>query len=76
MGNRALRDKKTLGSLRRYRGEDAEVLRWRKKTMLEARKHHSECWIGDTVLNCTPIGKVWLNPEKGQLEEKRLSRAA
>lgn len=52
------------------------MLRWRKKTMLEARKHHSECWIGDTVLNCTPIGKVWLNPENGQLEEKRLSRAA
>ena len=60
----------------RYRGEDAEVLRRRRETMLEARRNHPERWIGDSVLNCTPIGRVWLNPENGQLEEKRLPGAA
>ena len=60
----------------RYRCEDAEVLRRRRETMLEARRNHPERWIGDSVLNCTPIGRVWLNPENGQLEEKRLPGAA
>lgn len=37
---------------------------------------HPERWISGTVLNCTPIGRVWLNPENGQLEEKRLPGTA
>lgn len=47
----------------RYRGEDAEVLRRRRETMLEARRRHPERWITGRVLNCTPIKEVWLNPE-------------
>ena len=59
----------------RYRGEDAEVLRQRRETMLEARRRHPERWITGRVLNCTPIKEVWLNPENGQMEEKH-ARAA
>jgi hypothetical protein len=50
-------------------GKDAEVLRRRRETMLEARRRHPERWIGDTVLNCTPIGRVWLNPEMDSLRK-------
>ena len=59
----------------RYRGEDAEVLRRRRETMLEARRRHPERWITGRVLNCTPIKEVWLNPENGQLEEKHAKAA-
>lgn len=59
----------------RYRGEDAEVLRRRWETMLEARRRHPERWITGRVLNCTPIKEVWLNPENGQLEEKHAKAA-
>ena len=54
----------------RYRGADAEVLRQRRETMLEAQR-----WITGRVLNCTPIKEVWLNPENGQLEEKHAKAA-
>lgn len=54
----------------RYRGEDVEVLRRRRETMLAARKRHPERWIGGAVLDCTPVGAVWLNPDNGQLEER------
>lgn len=56
-------------------GEDAEVLRRRRETMLEARRRHPERWISGRVLNCTPIKEVWLNPENGQLEEKHAKAA-
>ncbi|MEI3355464.1 MAG: hypothetical protein V8R49_11175 [Duodenibacillus massiliensis] len=59
----------------RQRGEDAEVLRRRRETMLEARRRHPERWITGRVLNCTPIKEVWLNPENGQLEEKHAKAA-
>ena len=55
--------------------EDAEVLRRRRETMLEARRRHLERWITGRVLNCTPIKEVWLNPENGQLEEKHAKAA-
>ncbi len=44
--------------------------------MLEARRNYPERWISDTVLNCTSIGRVWLNSENGKLEEKPLSGVA
>ena len=42
----------------RYRGEDAEVLRRHRETMLEARRRHLERWITGRVLNCTPLRRV------------------
>ena len=48
----------------RYRCEDAEVLRRRRETMsLEARRNHLSA-DRDSVLNCTPIGRVWLQLRK------------
>ena len=46
--------------------EDAEILRRQRETMLQA----PERWIKpEALLNCEPVGKVWLNPENGQLRE-------
>lgn len=59
----------------RYRGEDVEVLRRRHETMLEARKRYPERWISGSVLNCMPIGTVWLNPDNGQLEAQHTKAA-
>ena len=50
--------------------EDAEILRRQGETMLRARQQASERWIKpEALLNCEPVGKVWLNPENGQLRE-------
>ena len=59
----------------RYRGEDAEILRRRRETMLAARRRNPNRWISGRVLDCTPIEGVWLNPENGQLEEKPAGKA-
>ena len=54
----------------RFRGEDVEILRRRRETMLRARQQAPERWIKpEALLNCEPVGKVWLNPENGQLRE-------
>ena len=54
----------------RFRGEDVEILRRRRETMLRARQQAPERWIKpDALLNCEPVDKVWLNPENGQLRE-------
>ena len=60
----------------RYRGEEMEVLRRCRETMLAARKRYPERWVSGPVLNCTPIGSVWLNPDNGQLEECHRAEAA
>lgn len=58
----------------RFRGQDIEILRKRRQTMLEAKQRAPHRWIQrDALLNCDPINKVWLNPENGQLEEKQKS---
>ena len=54
----------------RFRGEDVEILRRRRETMLRARQQGPERWIKpEALLNGEPVGKVWLNPENGQLRE-------
>lgn len=54
----------------RFRGEDVEILRRRRETMLRARQQAPERWIKpEAQLNCEPVGKVLLNPENGQLRE-------
>lgn len=61
--------------MQRFRGEDIEILRRRRETILAARRQRPERWIGSAVLNCTPVGGVWLNPDNGQLEEDRRAAA-
>lgn len=53
----------------RYRGEDVEILKRRRQTMKVAREKAPRRWIQGKMLNCDPVGVVWLNPENGQLEE-------
>ena len=53
----------------RYRGEDVEILKRRRQTMKVAREKALRRWIQGKMLNCDPVGVVWLNPENGQLEE-------
>lgn len=46
--------------------EDAEILRRRRETMVRARQQTPERRIKpEALLNCEPVGKVWLNPENG-----------
>lgn len=50
----------------RFRGEDVEILRKRRQTMLQAKQRAPQRWIQrDALLNCDPIHEVWLNPENG-----------
>ena len=53
----------------RYRGEDAEVLRRRRETMLEARRNQPERWIGDTVMNCTLSAGYGSTPRMNSLRK-------
>ena len=55
----------------RLRGEDVEILRRRKETMKKAQSAHPERWISPQLLNCEPVGTVWLNPDNGMLEEQK-----
>lgn len=60
----------------RFRGEDGAILAKRRQVMARAFAAHSERWIQRTVLNCEPVGEVWLNPDNGRLEESRRACAA
>ncbi len=60
----------------RFRGEDAEILRRRKQTMQKARSQAPRRWIQGALLNCDPVGEVWLNPDNGQLQERDCAGSA
>ena len=49
--------------------EDAEILRRQRETILRARQQAPRWIKPEVLLNCEPVGKVWLNPENGQLRE-------
>lgn len=53
----------------RFRGEDAFILRKRKRTIEAARREHPQRWIQGRSMNCDRVGAVWLNPDNGRLEE-------
>ena len=47
----------------RFRGEDKAVLEKRRKVIEEARQRNPRRWINGRILNCDPVGGVWLNPD-------------
>jgi putative transposase len=56
----------------RHTGQDIEILAKRHAVYQAARDRHPQRWSRDTR-NWSPVGTVWLNPEK---EEQRKRRAA
>lgn len=56
----------------RHTGQDVEILAKRHAVYQEARERHPQRWSRDTR-NWSPVGTVWLNPEK---EEQAKRRAA
>lgn len=51
----------------RHAGEDHDILAKRAVVYAIAKARHPERWSGD-ARDWTPVGPVWLNPEKGFLE--------
>ena len=47
----------------RHRGEDGEILARRRQVYAEAKARHPNRWSGATR-DWTPVGDVWLNPER------------
>ena len=54
----------------RHNGQDVEILAKRHAVYQAARDRHPQRWSGDTR-NWSPIGTVWLNPEKEKQPEKQ-----
>lgn len=54
----------------RDNGKEANILARRQKVIADARARHPERWIQNRILNCSPAGSVWLNPEKEISQEK------
>lgn len=58
----------------RHAGQDSAILSARNEVYKEARKRHPCRWSGETR-NWTPVGDVYLNPEKTITEEKQKKAA-
>ena len=48
----------------RFTGEDKVILAARRQCIEAAKERHPERWIQGKVMNCEPVGGVWLNPDK------------
>jgi len=53
----------------RHRGEDVQMLAARRHVYQAAKERHPERWSRGTR-NWQPIGSVWLNPERPEVERK------
>ena len=54
----------------RHSGQDVEILARRHAVYQAARERHPQRWSKDTR-NWSPVGAVWLNPEKDKQPESR-----
>ncbi len=52
----------------RHNGLDKAILNKIKKVIEQAKKEHPERWNGRKTRNLSPIGAVYLNPDKGEDE--------
>ena len=48
----------------RFTGEDKAIAAARRQCIEAAKERHPERWIQGKVMNCKPVGGVWLNPDK------------
>ncbi|PZX04988.1 hypothetical protein LX82_00998, partial [Celeribacter halophilus] len=53
----------------RHRGEDVQMLAARRHVYQAAKERHPERWSRGTR-NWQPVGSVWLNPERPEVERK------
>jgi len=58
----------------RHKGEDAKILRNRKRVYLKARSEHPERWSGN-IRNWNRVQEVYLNPEKHKPENEKYKAA-
>ena len=58
----------------RHNGLDRAILENRKEVIEQAKKSHPERWNGRKTRNLTPVGAVYLNPDKdeGNVTENKL----
>lgn len=56
----------------RHTGQDTEILARRHTVYQEARDRHPQRWSGDTR-HWSPVGTVWLNPEKEKQPEGQVA---
>ena len=59
----------------RHSGEEHSLLAKRKAVYEAARQRHPERWSQETR-NREPVGAVWLNPDKSDMEELEISEKA
>lgn len=55
----------------RHRGTDQAILAKRAAVYVKAKQTHPDRWRGRATRNWTPIGTVWLNPDKPSQEPLR-----
>ncbi len=60
----------------RHNGLDKAILEHRKRVIEQAKKDNPERWNGRKTRNLTPVGQVYLNPNKEKSESSKCQVAA
>ncbi len=59
----------------RHRGENHAILNYRNAVYEQARREHPQRWSRETR-NWSPVGKVWLNPQKSEDNHTKIREIA